>query len=456
MKTLTFALATVHMMALSLLADDYVLHSFKKLHLNDQFWSEGANVGDFNKDAKMDVVSGPYWYAGPDFKERHEVYPPKQTFKFKKDDGTELDIPGFEGALGKNNAYSDNFFAFTHDLNGDGWTDYIVYGFPGKAATWYENPKGEKKHWTPHQVFNVVDNESPQWLDIDGDGKPEILSGTTIPVNGENKGFVGYTTPNWLTAEKPWTFHKITAPGGWGMFTHGLGAGDINGDGRMDIFLANGWWEQPLSLGNDPEWTFHPASFGSGGAQMYAYDVNGDGLNDVITSLQAHGHGLAWFEQYREGNEIKFRQNQIMGREPKENRYGLVFSQMHAIDLVDMDGDGLKDIVTGKRFWAHGPGGDAEPNAPAVVYWFKLVRNANKSIDWVPQFVDDDSGVGTQVLATDVNGDGLPDIVVGNKKGTFVHLHETKKVSKEEWQKAQPKVVEPVAAVSVRRIETSK
>jgi hypothetical protein len=132
-----------------------------------------------------------------------------------------------------------------------------------------------------------------------------------------------------------------------------------------------------------------------------------------------------------------------MGSEPKDNRYGLKISQLHAVDLVDMDGDGLKDIVTGKRFWAHGPGGDAEPAAPAVVYWFKLVRNADKTIDWIPQFVDDDSGVGTQVLASDVNGDALPDIVVGNKKGTFVHFHEIRKVSKAEWEKSQPKVLFP-------------
>ena len=211
-------------------------------------------------------------------------------------------------------------------------------------------------------------------------------------------------------------------------------------DVMVTLFVANGWWEHPESIAGDPEWKFHPAAFGGGGAQMYAYDVNGDGLNDVITSLQAHGYGLAWFEQYREGGEIKFRQHLIMGSEPKENRYGLKFSQLHAIDLIDMDGDGLKDLVTGKRFWAHGPGGDAEPDAPAVIYWFKLVRHADKSTDWIPQFVDDDSGVGTQVLAMDINGDKLPDIIVGNKKGTFVHLHETRKVTQEEWQKAQPTV----------------
>ena len=439
----TLSLAVLHVCITSLAADDYVLHSFKKLRLTDQFWSEGANVGDFNRDGKLDVVSGPFWYSGPDFKERFEIYPAQQTFKLKKEDGTEVEVPGYEGALGKNNSYSNNFLSYTHDINGDGWTDVIVYGFPGAPANWYENPKGEKKHWTPHVMIDVLDNESPMWLDVNGDGKPEIVCGTTLPVESGKKGFVGYATGEWSSPEKPWTFHKVSLPGDWQRFTHGIGAGDVNGDGRADILVSKGWWEQPASLASDAEWTFHPTSFGNGGAQMYAYDVNGDGLNDVITSIEAHNYGLSWFEQYREGNEIKFHERVIMGKEPKDSHYGLKFSQLHAIDLVDMDGDGLKDIVTGKRFWAHGPTGDAEPDAPAVVYWFKLVRGADKSVDWVPQFVDDDSGVGTQVIATDVNSDKLPDIVVGNKKGTFVHLHETRKVSKSEWEKSQPKVYSP-------------
>ncbi len=106
-----------------------------------------------------------------------------------------------------------------------------------------------------------------------------------------------------------------------------------------------------------------------------------------------------------------------------------------------MDGDGLKDIVTGKRFWAHGPTGDAEPNAPAVLYWFKLVRGKDHSVDFVPYQIDDNSGIGTQVIAGDLNGDKKPDIVVGNKKGTFAFIHETKKVGKAEWEAAQPRLL---------------
>ena len=178
---------------------------------------------------------------------------------------------------------------------------------------------------------------------------------------------------------------------------------------------------------------------------MYAYDVDGDGDNDVITSVAAHGYGLAWYEQVKENGEITFKEHLILNKQTENdkqampNKYGVVFSQLHAVDLIDMDGDGLKDIVTGKRIWAHGPAGDAEPNAPAVLYWFKLVRGPNRSVDFVPHQIDNDSGIGTQVLAGNINGDMLPDIVVGNKKGTFVFLHEAKKATKEEWEKAQPK-----------------
>ena len=162
---------------------------------------------------------------------------------------------------------------------------------------------------------------------------------------------------------------------------------------------------------------------------MYAYDVNGDGLNDVITALAAHEFGLSWFEQVRTGGATHFREHLIMGKAPADNKYGVKFSEPHAIDLVDMDADGLKDIVTGKRFWSHGRTGDPDRNDAAVLYWFKLTRNRDKSIDFVPHLIDSDSGVGTQVVTGDINGDGLPDIVVGNKKGTYVHLHQKKSAS---------------------------
>ena len=173
---------------------------------------------------------------------------------------------------------------------------------------------------------------------------------------------------------------------------------------------------------------------------MYAYDVDGDGDNDVITSLDGHGYGLAWFENQgtQADGAVKLTQHLIINQKPEESPYGVKFSQIHAIDLVDMNGDGLKDILTGKRFWAHGPTKDFEPNAPAVLYWFQLTRT-KKGVHYIPHLIDDNSGTGTQVAGTDINGDGHTDVVVGNKKGAFAILQKVKKVAKKEWLAAQPK-----------------
>jgi hypothetical protein len=367
---------------------------WKKITLSDKFYGEGANFGDFNHDGKMDVVSGPYWYEGPDFnpEKRHEFV---------------------TAVVSDPKHYSKNFFEFVGDFNGDGWDDILVVGFPGDAAIWYENPKGKDGPWTAHTVIDHVDNESPQFGDLLKNGKPVLIC-----MSG---GKAGYATADASDATKPWTFHPVSpSVKGYAKFTHGLGFGDVNGDGRNDLLVHDGWYEQPSTLDGDPQWTFHKADFGRGGAQMYVYDVNGDGRNDVITSLEAHGFGLAWFEQKTDGT---FEKHLIMGKTAEENPQGLKFSQLHAIDMIDVNGDGLMDFITGKRFWAHTT--DPEANEPAVLYWFELKRD-NGSAHYVGHKIDDNSGVGTQVVARRIDGGKIPSIVVGNKKGTFVFVPETK------------------------------
>ena len=382
-----------------------------KQQLTDNFWAEGATVADVNKDGKPDVIYGPYWFEGPSFTKRHLIYPDTQRSKVKQADGTEKEIEGFKGAKSEENGYSDNFIAAAYDINGDGWTDYVVMGFPGKETVWYENPQDKDEPWKKHVALDVTDSESPMFVDIDGDGQPDLLC--------MSNGHLGYATFNPKKPEDKWTWHAVSPKLAFAKFTHGIGYGDINGDGKIDLLEANGWWEQPKTPASaDTPWTFHPQKFGSkGGAQMYVYDVNGDGKNDVITSLSAHEYGLAWYEQTSDG----WKEHLITGTPTEAGETGLVFSQLHAIELVDMNGDGVLDIVTGKRFWAHGNHGDPEPMAPAVVWWFELKRDGGKA-SFTPHLIDSDSGIGTQFSVADLNGDGKPDVIVGNKRGAFVHL----------------------------------
>jgi hypothetical protein len=379
-------------------AADHALPRYRKLALNDQFLSEGAMFADLNKDGHADAVSGPYWWAGPDFKQRHEFYP-ALPFDPQK--------------------YSDNFFAFAHDFNGDGWLDVLILGFPGVDASWYENPGEKGGMWRRKVVFVPVDNESPTFGDLLGTGQPALVC--------TSGGRIGYATFDAKDASKAWIFHAISPPGPWQRYTHGLGFGDINGDGRNDILEKDGWWEQPASLTGDPIWKQHkyPFAAGRGGAQMYAYDINGDKLADVITSIDAHGYGLSWYEQTRAADgTISFRPHPITSTKAEEKIGGVQFSQLHAIALVDFDGDGLLDVVTGKRWWAHGPKGDADPLGTPVIYAFLLRRAADGTVTYVPQLIEDTTGVGTQLFVGDANSDGRPDLIIGNKRGTAVLLSE--------------------------------
>ena len=436
MKPLPLALGIAAAFALNAAAAEYKLHTWKKHHITPHFWAEGGHFGDFNHDGEGDVVVGPYWYAGPDFKKRHTIYPDKvpakDSFEIIKD-GQKVKVPGFKGELSGTNGYSGNFLTYTYDFNSDGWKDVLVFGWPGKETVWYENPKNKPGLWKAHVIFKVTDGESPSLKDVTGDGKPELLA--------FQGGHLGYGEADWSDPSREWKFVPISPKGKYQRYTHGYGAGDVNGDDRADILEKDGWWEQPAKITDQP-WRFHkvPFSLLRGGAQMYTYDVNGNGRNDVITSWDGHGYGLAWYENQgkKKDGSVKFKEHVIINSKPEQSPYGVKFSQLHAIDLADIDGDGLLDIITGKRFWAHGPGKDAEPGEPAVLYWFELTRKGGKA-EYIPHQIDDNSGVGTQVAAGDVNGDGLLDIVVGNKKGAFVHLHSVKKVSKKEWQAAQPK-----------------
>jgi hypothetical protein len=363
--------------------------TWRKHLVAGEFVTEGLSVGDIDGDGHQDLVAGHLWFKGPDF---------KTVTRFR---------PGRPSPV---KAYQeDSFLSWVDDLNGDGRNDILMASHPGKSLTLYLNPGPAGGDWPAHRVMEHAATECPTWTDLDLDGKREFVC--------MQRGCFGYAEVDWSDVTKPWTFRAISGERTKTPYIHGLGTGDVNGDGKPDIIEKDGWFEQPATP--DGEWKWHEFQFaGRGGAQMLVFDADHDGDNDIITSLDGHGYGLFWYENRRDGENITFTAHEILPDDgAKSSSAGLQFSQLHALDAADFDGDGRMDFVTGKRYYAHN-GRDPGAEDPALCCVF-FNRKSKDGITWESLVVDNDSGVGCQVAATDLNKDGKPDIAVGSKKGVI-------------------------------------
>jgi hypothetical protein len=392
---------------------EYLSPDFTVAHINRYYVSWGIAAVDVNHDGVLDIVAGPYYYLGPDFTEAHEIYTPKPY-------NPATDYP------------QNSMITLAADFTGDGWPDVLVVS--GSAGiglgTLYVNPRGESRHWDHFDVIPRVGNEDAQLAKLFGDDRIQVIH------SGNNR--LQYSMPDPKDPTGPWITTDISEPGPWGAnIVHGMGVGDINGDGRLDILTVYGWWEQPPK-GSHQLWTYHPEQFGrwghsqggAGGATLGIYDVNGDGLNDVVTSLEGHGVGLGWFEQKRDSaGKITFIPHLIMDSFLTKNAGDVTFTQAHGAAFADMDGDGIPDFITGKRVMAHlFSYRDPDPFGPGVLYIYRTVRNkkAPGGAEFVPMLVNNYSGIsGTAIV--DLNGDGTPDIATSGVQGTYIFFNHIKK-----------------------------
>ncbi|SFP81193.1 FG-GAP-like repeat-containing protein [Parafilimonas terrae] len=370
---------------------------FKVQCISDFYYSWGSAAADFNQDGNIDIIAGPYIYFGPDFTKSKEIYPAV--------------------AKGPSQEFTAVNHEFTYDVNQDGWPD-IITGWGSPSV--YINPKTESRRWEVYSPIPGTQSETTLFTDIDNDGKPELVYASQTQFR--------YAKPE--ADSKTWTEYNVSEKGY--ALAHGIGTGDINGDGRTDILGATGWWEQPATLSKDKTWKYHPFAFGRyknratniGGSVMAVYDANGDGLNDVVSNLNVHGFGLAWFEQKKDAaGNISFERHIINDDYSVKSVGDVTFSQGHAATFADIDNDGVMDYIVGKRFFTHLDNMfDPDAYGPPVLYWYRTVRNKNApgGAEFVPELIHNRSGVGSQVTAIDLNNDGAVDILTSNNRGTFI------------------------------------
>lgn len=366
-------------------------------HMIDPGPSETAAVGDINRDGRLDIVSGESWYEGPTWK-KHRL--------------REINFT---------NNYVDNFSDLLVDVDGDGYPDVVQFGYFSKNIVWLKNPGKSGGEWKQTEVDATGPTEFAFLVDLNNDGKALEL----LPEFDRPECPLAWFE---LAAGK-WTKHVVSSKS----YGHGIGAGDVNGDGRNDIITPRGWLEAPADVRASGDWTFHPADWdqhsipasgtpkpaaADGNApeksvtrpahfgRMFVIDINGDKRADILTSM-AHDYGICWFEQ---GEGGKWTQHVI------DNSW----SQAHSATLVDFNGDGQLDFVTGKRYMAHN-GNDPGEREPLGVYWYEYRKAPNGSVEWIRHIIEYSTrmGGGMQIAAVDLDKDGDLDIVSGGKSGLF-------------------------------------
>lgn len=347
-------------------------------HVIDLGSSESAAICDINGDGKLDIVSGENWYEAPKWNKHH-----------------------FRDIYYTNN-YIDDLSTVPLDVDGDSHVDLVTVGWFSKKIAWWHNPGRSGGPWTEHTIDQGFPIEFAELVDLDNDGKANEV----LPEFGDLKAPLAWYERNGRGGMTKHVVHSTS-------MGHGIGAGDVNGDGRNDILTPNGWLEAPANP-RAGDWKLHSDwKLGDVGF-MYVADVNNDGRPDVITSM-AHNYGIFWLEHKADGTWEKHMIDDS-------------WSQPHAVTIVDFHGKKNIGLLTGKRYFAHN-GRDPGSREPLGVYWYeRLVVPGSKNVEWVKHVIDygGRTGGGLQIPAIDIDKDGDLDFVVAGKSGLFLFENKTR------------------------------
>lgn len=343
--------------------------------------AEGITAIDMNGDGKPDLLSGAYWYENPG----------SAVGAWKRHQYRTVDLVGeFVSDCGE----------WTVDVNHDGAPDVVTTGWQTDGLYWYENPKKQDAVWQKHFITHTIETEGGWMADINGDGKPDLAL-----------AHYGRSGVIWIDFAGPEP--RVHHAGGHDQDGHGIGIADVDGDGKADILTPHGWFKN-IDADHD-KWEWHGDwDLGEAGFPIIGYDVNNDGKTDIIYG-RGHSYGLYWLEQQADGSNRRWVKHTI-----DES-----FSQVHALKLVDLDGDGQPELLVGKRYRGH-DGNDPGSYDPLVIYYYKIDRSSGKFTRYSIS-ENGTAGAGTQFVTEDLDGDGDVDIAVAGKTG--VHLLENLRIN---------------------------
>jgi hypothetical protein len=344
--------------------------------------NEGIDIADFNNDGLPDIAAGRNWFAAPEF------------------------IPRPFRTVDDWNGYVCTNGDFAYDVNQDGWVDVVAGAFHLPEVYWYENPGTpvlqQGKLWKKHLLVKTEckENEGQMMFDLDQDSIPEWI------VNSWNPKLPFLVWKFVQDTQGNPTLEKIVVSAL--MNGHGLGIGDLNGDGQPDLLFESGWFEAPQKDTFGQSWELHKDWYIHASLPMQVRDLNQDGKADVIVG-KGHDYGLYWYEQ-KSTNPDGSIQWEIHLIDDS-------FSQPHALHLADIDGDGEEELITGKRVFAHN-GQDPGGNEPPCIYYYKW--NSKEQSYKRHKINEGLVGIGLQIRTADLNQDGRLDIAVAGKTGTFI------------------------------------
>ncbi len=346
---------------------------------------ESAGVFDVDGDGVLDIVSGCWWYQGPDFRKMH-----------------------FIGEVSRHGEYFDDFSTIPLDVDGDGKMDFITAGFWGNNLRWCQNPGERGKPWTVHIIASGIGAvETTRAWDVDGDGVIEIVPNTP------GQELCAYRLKRDAKGKGTGAFEShVIWPHGVG---HGLGYGDIDGDGQGEFICSKGIFKRPRGGPWSGPWEFSQ-EFDLGNdasVPILVEDINGDGKAEIIVG-RAHSYGLDWWQQ---GTDASGKRTWTRHAIDPGN------SQYHDLIWADIDGDGKPELITGKRFRAH-CGSDPGEFDDLGIYYFKWTGDgfAKQVIAYGPPGVG--KGCGIHFALADLRGTGRLDIVAPGKDGLDVFYNE--------------------------------